>query len=238
MKIKSTTRILVAVLALFSICTITSKVQAKPPVGNSSNSDDSVPVVSTNAGTTFSCVPQSDGSIATVGQRPGGKPIPLFFWTQKSSSYFGGKYTPQNRCNIVTPKLNVAVAANGGSLKNILLSSGKVNRETVVCVISATESDCNSANVLFTLRPQNAQMANVILSQIMQISREGASAGVIIAPSMTRPVSSEGANGGVMPEMSPTRVNLGDWEELTMGDASSKPVNSEKPQVPDNGGGL
>lgn len=226
MKIKSTTRILVAVLALFSICTITSKVQAKPPVGNSSNSDDSVPVVSTNAGTTFSCVPQSDGSIATVGQRPGGQPIPLIIWTQDGSSYFGGKYTPQNRCNIVAPKLNAAIAASGGSLKKVLLANGQVKNETVVCVISATQSGCNSGNVLFTLKPQNAQRAGEILSQIMQIGREGASAGVIRETS-----------GRV-------QVNLGDWEELTMGVASSEPVNSENsvipknPVIPDNGGGL
>ncbi len=214
MKFKSTAHFLVAALALSSTCTIASTVQAKPPVSNSGDSDVSVPVVSTNGGTKFSCVPQSDGSIATVGQRPGGQPIPLIIWTQEGSSYFGGKYTPQNRCNIVTPKLNAAIAASGGSLKNVLLANGQVKKETVVCVISATQSGCNSANVLFTLKPQNAQRAGEILSQIMQISREGASGGVIRETS-----------GRV-------QVNLGDWEELTMGVASSEPVNSENPVIP------
>ncbi|MEA5530999.1 COP23 domain-containing protein [Dolichospermum sp. UHCC 0684] len=188
MKHQLKTAILVTTLAISSIVALGSSVQALPPVDNGNNkvnNSNSSPVADVdsseeaNTGTQFTCVSQGDGNVATVGQRPGGEPIPVIIWTSASSKYFGEKFTPQSRCQIVTPKLNAAVAESGGSLKDVVLMNGRVNNNTVICVVSANDTGCNGRNTLFTLKPENAKKADQILAQIIQISRKGSSAGVI-----------------------------------------------------------
>jgi hypothetical protein len=146
---------------------------------NSSTMPDIDPSEVANTGTQFTCVSQDDNSVATVGQRPGGQPIPVIIWTSESSKYFGEKFTPQARCQIVTPKLNQAVAESGGSLKDVVLMNGQVGSKTVICVVSINDTGCDGSNTLFTLNSRNAKKADQILAQIVQISREGSSAGVI-----------------------------------------------------------
>ncbi|MDD1422183.1 COP23 domain-containing protein [Dolichospermum sp. ST_sed1] len=193
MKHQLKTAILTATLSLSSILALDITAQALPPVDTTvenSNSSTVPPVENSdsstmpsaeeaNAGTQFTCVPQNDGSVATVGQRPGGQAIPLIIWTAASSKYFGEKFTPQGRCQIVTPKLNQAVAESGGRLKDVVLMTGRFKKNTVICVVSAKDTGCNGRNTLFTLKPENAKQADKILAQIMQISREGSGAGVI-----------------------------------------------------------
>ena len=188
MKHQLKTAILVTTLAISSIVALGSSVQALPPLDNGNNevnNSNSSPVADVdpseeaNTGTQFTCVSQGDGNVATVGQRPGGEPIPVIIWTSASSKYFGQKFTPQSRCQIVTPKLNAAVAESGGSLKDVVLMNGRVNKNTVICVVSANDTGCNGRNTLFTLKPENAKKADQILAQIIQISRKGSSAGVI-----------------------------------------------------------
>ena len=188
MKHQLKTAILVATLAISSIVALGSSVQALPPLDNGNNkvnNSNSSPVADVdpseeaNTGTQFTCVSQGDGNVATVGQRPGGEPIPVIIWTSASLKYFGEKSTPQSRCQIVTPKLNAAVAESGGSLKDVVLMNGRVNKNTVICVVSANDTGCNGRNTLFTLKPENAKKADQILAQIIQISRKGSSAGVI-----------------------------------------------------------
>jgi hypothetical protein len=208
MKFPLAAPVLIATLTLSSGLGLTSTVQAKPPVDNSVNN---VPVdnagVSDSAvnGTKFSCVAENNGNVATIGQRPGGQPIPLIIWTKKGADAFGGKYSPEKRCGIVTPKLNKAVADSGGSLKDVVLMTGKVSGSTVICVVSMTDSGCNKNNVLLTLKPENAEKAEEILSQIVKISREGSSATAILETTDNR-----------------VQVNLGDWEKATMGNANRK----------------
>ena len=183
MKHQLKTAIVVATLALSSIVGLGSTVQALPPVDNkvdsSSNNSNVDPSEEANTGTKFSCLSQSNGSVATVGQRPGGQPIPVIIWTPQTSKYFGEKFTPQQRCQTVTEKLAKAVANSGGRLKDVVLMTGRVNNSSVICVISASDTGCNKDNQLFTLKPDNAKKADQVLAQIMRISREGSSAGVI-----------------------------------------------------------
>ena len=188
MKHQLKTAILVATLAISSIVALGSSVQALPPLDNGNNevnNSNSSPVADVdpseeaNTGTQFTCVSQGDGNVATVGQRPGGEPIPVIIWTSASLKYFGEKSTPQSRCQIVTPKLNAAVAESGGSLKDVVLMNGRVNKNTVICVVSASDTGCDGTNTLFTLNPKNAKRSEEILAQMMQLSREGSSAGVI-----------------------------------------------------------
>lgn len=183
MKYQLKTAIVVATLALSSIVGLGSTVQALPPVDNtvdtSSNNSNVDPLEEANTGTKFSCVPQDNGNVATVGQRPGGQPIPIIIWTSQTSKYFGDKYTSQGRCKIVTNKLTRAVTNSGLKLKDVVLMTGRVNKSTVICIVSANETGCDGGNTLFTLKPENAKKADQILAQIMRISREGSGAGVI-----------------------------------------------------------
>jgi len=182
MKYQLKTAMIVATLALSSIFAFGSTVQAFPKVDNTiDDSADSDVDLSEEAytGTQFTCVPDGNGNVATVGQRPGGDPIPVIMWTSDSSKYFGQKISPQSRCQIVTERFNQAVTNSGGSLQDVVLTSGKVGDKTVICVLSIKETGCDGGNTLFTLNPKNAKRPNQVLDQIAQISRQGSSAGVI-----------------------------------------------------------
>jgi hypothetical protein len=182
MKYQLKTAMIVGSLALSSIFAFGSTVQAFPKVDNTiDDSADSDVDLSEEAytGTQFTCVPDGNGNVATVGQRPGGDPIPVIMWTSDSSKYFGQKVSPQSRCQIVTERFNQAVTNSGGSLQDVVLTSGKVGDKTVICVLSIKETGCDGGNTLFTLNPKNAKRPNQVLAQIAQISRQGSSAGVI-----------------------------------------------------------
>lgn len=182
MKFQLKTAMIVGSLALSSIFAFGSTVQAFPKVDNTiDDSADSDVDLSEEAytGTQFTCVPDGNGNVATVGQRPGGDPIPVIIWTSDSSKYFGQKISPQSRCQIVTERFNQAVTNSGGSLQNVVLTSGKLGDKTVICVLSKDDTGCNGGNTLFTLNPKNAKRPNQVLAQIAQISRQGSSAGVI-----------------------------------------------------------
>ncbi len=131
------------------------------------------------SGTKFTCVSQGNGKWATVGQRPGGQPIPVIIWTQSASKYFGSQFAPENRCQIVTSKFNTAVRESGGSLQDVLLTSGNVNGQVVICVISDRDNGCQEKNTLFTLKPENAKNPDKVLSQLLEISTKGSDGGVI-----------------------------------------------------------
>lgn len=182
MKFQLKTAMIVGSLALSSIFAFGSTVQAFPKVDNTiDDSADSDVDLSEEAytGTQFTCVPDGNGNVATVGQRPGGDPIPVIIWTSDSSKYFGQKISPQSRCQIVTERFNQAVTNSGGSLQDVVLTSGKVGDKTVICVLSKDDTGCDGGNTLFTLNPKNAKRPNQVLDQIAQISRQGSSAGVI-----------------------------------------------------------
>lgn len=164
--------------------------QARPTVGFENNSSTQPTVTGS---TTFSCIPQGN-NYATVGQKAGREPVPLIVWTPKGSSHFGEKYPPQTRCQIVTQKLNAAINANGGTMKNLLLTNGIVSNQTVICTLRRQETACNPNNTLFTLKPENANRSGEVISQLMQIGRYGSSAGFI-----------QETSGQVY-------VDLGDWE--------------------------
>jgi hypothetical protein len=223
MKYQLKTAIVVTTLALSSIVSLVSTVRALPPVDNTvdTGTDNSNvdPAEEAHTGTKFSCVSQGNGNVATVGQRPGGEPIPVIIWTSEASKkYFGDKFNPQQRCQIVTKKLGQAVANSGGSLKDVVLMTGRANKNTVICVISGSDTGCNGNNTLFTLKRENARKADQVLAQIMQISREGSSAGVIR--------ETEGR----------VQINLQDVLRSNSSLSSRQPTN--KPAVRDNSRGL
>lgn len=74
-----------------------------------------------------------------------------------------------------SPKLNSAVAANGGSFNGMLFNSGTVNGLLVVCILRAGQSDCNSGNMLFTLKPENRPRVGQILQELTNFGVSGSS---------------------------------------------------------------
>lgn len=107
----------------------------------------------------------------TVAEK-NGRQSPVITWT---TGYFGDQYTPQTRCQMVSPKLNNAVAANGGTFKGMRFSSGTVNGQLVVCILGAGQYDCNSSNMLFTLKPENRPRVGQILQELTNFGVSGSS---------------------------------------------------------------
>ncbi|NER39684.1 MAG: DUF1565 domain-containing protein [Oscillatoria sp. SIO1A7] len=123
---------------------------------------------SASSGATFSCL-QTDNDYATVAQR--GKatlPQPMIVWTRTA-----GQYTPQQRCNTVTRRLNSLVANNDGSLQGLLFTVGALNNERVVCLTEDISSGCNSSNILFTLSANNASNAEEVLQSLIAFTVVG-----------------------------------------------------------------
>ncbi|MCH4904476.1 hypothetical protein GSN00_08795 [Cylindrospermopsis raciborskii CHAB3438] len=131
-------------------------------------------------GTKFTCVAQGS-NWATVGQRPGGRPIPIIVWTKKGAQSFGENYNPKSRCEIVTANLNQAVEDSAGKLYDVVLTWGKLDDgKTVICALSLKdEGGCDGNNTLFALKPENAKDPNKVLETLTQISIKGSSAGTV-----------------------------------------------------------
>lgn len=117
-----------------------------------------------SSSTTFHCVRSGNGW-ATVARRAGKQSPPMITW---QSYVFGPEYTPEVRCNNVSQRLTSAVTQNGGSLRNLLLTTGRVNGQTVICYINTGVPHCNGSNMLFTLNPENARDPGAALANILR----------------------------------------------------------------------
>jgi hypothetical protein len=175
MKFKFFTPVLLTTLAFSGAVAFQPQVQAKPANSN-------------NQSTVFRCV-RSGSGFATVAERGGRRSAPMITWQR----YVSAEYTPEARCNSVSQKLTNAVAQNGGSLRNLLLTSGRVNSETVICYVNSG-ARCNTSNTLFTLSRENASDPGSVLASLLRFGA-GASGGPV----------PESANGG---EDTPTEVNM------------------------------
>lgn len=121
-----------------------------------------------SSGTTFRCIKYNEG-FATIAQRGDRVTPPAITWNATL-----GSYTPEKRCRLVSQKLTQVVALNGGKLRNLVLTTGTVNRQKVVCVInSSVSTTCNSANLLFTLQPKNAQRQGEVAAKLHNFSVMG-----------------------------------------------------------------
>jgi hypothetical protein len=123
--------------------------------------------------TTFKCVKQATGW-ATIAQRGNVfSESPLLTW---NSTEFGTEWTPEQRCQTVSQRLTDAVVKNGGRLRNLDLTTGKVdNGYTVVCMVTARQKSCDRENMLFTLNKQNTQAPSEVLAKITNFAKGDAS---------------------------------------------------------------
>jgi hypothetical protein len=115
----------------------------------------------------FSCGQAADPSskknlpatVATVSGNP--ESAVLIVW---KSEYFGGKYTPQQRCGIVSKAIDKAFHEG-----RTYIGSGtdKASGLGVVCAVANPEQLCDRTNMLFTLK--SYQSAGDTIEQLGQV---------------------------------------------------------------------
>lgn len=98
----------------------------------------------------------------------------IITFTEDGSAEFGDSYTPAKRARIITEKFNQHFIQNG-NIKVPSLSKGIVNGQAVVC--AASQGNCNSDNVLWTLKSSNRR--SDIIAQLNLALKGEASAKVI-----------------------------------------------------------
>ncbi|NER36153.1 MAG: hypothetical protein F6J93_19575 [Oscillatoria sp. SIO1A7] len=130
----------------------------------------SLPLVSQAVeATTFHCVTtaQGWGTIARRGRKK--SQVPVINW---NTVEFGPQYTPKKRCEIVSKRLTDVVAANGGGLGSLVLTTGKVsNGYHVVCYLTPGQSQCDLKNMLFTLKKDNAKNPSEVLTRLTNFTQ-------------------------------------------------------------------
>ncbi len=144
----------------------------QPPTvvpSSTSNTPQSAPNPDATSTATASNVKVSCQDLTTVVQK-GERQALMFNWRTK---HFGGEYTPENRCQLVSSRLQSAADRNGGTLKGLQLGSGVVNGQTVICVFKTGENSCNNGNLLFTLKPENAKRPQAVIAKISTFAKSG-----------------------------------------------------------------
>lgn len=109
----------------------------------------------------FTCAVATDNIPTTYAQTAEGN-VPVFKW---KSTYFRPPYTPMQRCQEVTERMNTF--SGRGALD--YLTSGRVNNQPAIC--AGTSCDSRGSNLLITLRPD--QNPNQVLQEL-DANRAGA----------------------------------------------------------------
>jgi hypothetical protein len=168
-------------MAVAGMVTLTSEAQAQRirpsnppggngiPVGPNPNGPLQPSVPARPAMTTVRCAGR-----VTVAEK-NGLQRPVITW---ATNYFGDQYSPEARCQMVSSKLHNAVMANGGTFAGMRFESGVVTGQLVVCALGTGQSQCNSGNMLFTLKPENRPRVRQILEELTSFSA-GASNAIV-----------------------------------------------------------
>jgi Circadian oscillating protein COP23 len=94
----------------------------------------------------------------------------MMTWT---TNHFGSEFTNSKRCQIVSERLQKAANSNGGTFKGLELASGTVNSQTVICALQSGGKKCDSNNMLFTLKPENAGNPEAVIQQVLSFAADG-----------------------------------------------------------------
>jgi hypothetical protein len=130
-------------------------------------------------------------NLTTVVQKGERKALMLRWQT----NYFGGAFTPEKRCQLVSARLQAAADRNGGTFKGLQFGSGILNRQTVICLLQTGENNCTDKNILLTLKPENAQRPQAVIAKILIFAKNGST------------TINESAR-----VFSKSSLNLGNWE--------------------------
>ncbi len=128
--------------------------------------------------TVFECVVKVNGDqkdFVTIARRGDRKTEPMITWRDES---FGSKYTPEKRCQIVSQRLTKAVALSG-KLSNLDMTNGIVNSVPVICYITKKGEQCNSENILFSLKPEEKGQEKKIVAGLLNFSKLGSGTGIL-----------------------------------------------------------
>ncbi len=115
---------------------------------------------------------------------------PLVQWTETGSLEFGERYTPEVRCQAVTDRFNHHFLRGGGSAYLPPMSEGIFNGMAVVCAAKA--GNCNSDNLLWTLRNQNRGTNGKIIMNLVSSLKGNASVPLIIESNDSENIESQG----------------------------------------------
>lgn len=172
-----------------------------PDTSQSSPTDDPT------ATATATNIKVSCEDLNTVVQK-GDRQATMFNWNSK---HFGGEFTPEKRCQLVSQRLQSAADRNGGTLKGLQLGSGVLNGQTVICVLQTGENNCADGNLLFTLKPENAKNPQSVIAKISTFAESGGTS------------INESAGG-----QSKLDLNLGNWERQAFAKSRKSPARSQK----------
>ncbi len=192
MKTIMMTQILGSCIATISAIVIPQLAQAQMPT----IVDTTTPVVPNGASTTTAAVSEIEvrcQDLKTVVKKDDQQAV-LMTWT---TDYFGKEFTPANRCQIVSEKLQKAANLNGGTFKGLELASGTVNFQTVICALQSGRKKCDDSNMLFTLKPENAANSEAVIQQIFSFAEDG----------------SGSIEEGTRSRSKKVNFNLGNWEQ-------------------------
>jgi Circadian oscillating protein COP23 len=181
-----------------------------PPVIDNSISDEIEGDASTlAAGSTLRVSCQDLKTVVRKGDRQ----AVMLSWNYDG---FGKDFAPAKRCQIVSERLQQAANRNGGTFKDLELTSGKVNSLIVICAVRANGSKCDRQNMLFTLKPENASNPDAIVQKIFSFAQDGSAS--IEESASTKPKLDR---------------NLGNWEQKAFG--RSRRINKLKQSDNDTG---
>jgi hypothetical protein len=136
----------------------------------------STPSLLAREATTFHCLAVRENGypvFATVARRGLRQTSPLIVWRTQMA-----EFSPQERCKIVSQRLNDAVAKSGGKLSSLLLTYGSVREQTVICYLTQGMKACNSNNLLFTLNSQNRDRGKEILQAMVTFGQSGSGSAI------------------------------------------------------------
>ncbi len=115
--------------------------------------------------TVFACIQQGE-NYATIAKRDKRATPPIIIWKDTS---FGDNYPPKKRCEIVSSRLSKAVAEQGGRLRTLKLTHGKIGSNSIICYISHPNDVCTSKNILLTLKSEDRGQEKAIIEQLVSL---------------------------------------------------------------------
>jgi hypothetical protein len=168
------------------------------------------PVTTTTTTATVSKLEVRCQDLKTVVQK-GDQQAVMMTW---QTNHFGKEFSNLKRCQVVSERLQNAATLNGGTFKGLELASGTVNFQPVICALQNGSTKCTDDNMLFTLKPENADNPEAVIEQIFNFAEEGSG----MVNESTR---------------SKARVdrNLGNWERQNFTlkkSATTAPINPNK----------
>jgi Circadian oscillating protein COP23 len=118
----------------------------------------------------FSCINGNTTALIAKTTKKQLSPTPIIVWTEEGSKQFGSQYSPSARCSEVTARFNQhflkTSSTKGSFIRLPAIRIGQLNRQPVVC---ASNSDCTSSNLLWTLKKDNAKQGSTIIAQLKDL---------------------------------------------------------------------